>query len=265
MADNRSIGIFDSGLGGLTVLSAMLKKFPNESFVYLGDTARVPYGNRSPKAVERLALSNACSLLERAELKLLIIACNTATAYGIKALQEQLQIPVVGVIEPGVKALVALPQVERVAVLGTAGTIRSGAYQQLLQNIGFSGQVESLACPLWVPLIEEGLVEGPMAERVAEYYLAQLKAKPQAVILGCTHYPLLLPVLRGFLSEETLWVNSGSSVVSDLHFEANDLDESPSVRYLVTDGPERFRDLSTLFLGKPVREEQVELINLGAF
>lgn len=261
MSTEKSIGVFDSGLGGLTVLAALRKKFPHESMVYLGDTARLPYGTKSPETVIKYALNCAKALMQKADLKLLVIACNTATAHALKTLQECLPIPVIGVIEPGVLEVLAHPEIKSVAVLATPGTILVGAYEKALRKHGFLGAINSQACPLFVPLVEEGLVSGPIAESIAKYYLERLPAKPDAVILGCTHYPLLLPVLRNLLPKETIWIDSGSETAKQLKVKEEEKKES--VRYFVTDAPESFKKTATLFLGAPVLDAQVELIDVG--
>ncbi|MEI6791349.1 MAG: glutamate racemase, partial [Myxococcaceae bacterium] len=174
MSTEKSIGVFDSGLGGLTVLAALRKKFPYESIIYLGDTARLPYGTKSPETVIKYALNCAKALMQKADLKLLVIACNTATAHALKTLQECLPIPVIGVIEPGVLEVLAHPEIKSVAVLATPGTISVGAYEKALRKHGFLGEINSLACPLFVPLVEEGLVSGPIAENIARDSLDHL-------------------------------------------------------------------------------------------
>jgi glutamate racemase len=260
MSDNRSIGVFDSGLGGLTVLSAITQKFPNESILYLGDTARLPYGTKSPETVIKYAFSDAEALMSKAELKLLVVACNTATAHALPTLVAKLPISVIGVIEPGAMEIVANPHIKSVAVLATAGTTQSKAYEIALRKHGFEGKIFSLACPLFVSLVEEGLVTGPIAEHSVKHYLSQLPEEPDAVILGCTHYPLLLPTLKKALPSKTIWVDSGSATASHLQFESSN--KPGSVRYFVTDAPKRFQELSSLFLKSPVLASQVELIEL---
>ncbi len=262
MTDNRSIGVFDSGLGGLTVLAALRKKFPQESMVYLGDTARLPYGTKSPETVIKYALANAKALMQQAELKLLVVACNTATAHALPALLAALPIPVIGVIEPGALEVVSNPKIKSVAVLATAGTTESKAYEIALRKHGFAGPIYSQACPLWVPLVEEGLVTGPIAESIAKYYLNQLPAVPDAVVLGCTHYPLLLPVLRKMLSQETIWIDSGHATANRAPSFA-EATAGTAVHYFVTDAPKKFQELSSLFLGTPVLDAQVQLIDVG--
>ncbi len=263
MAKTQSIGVFDSGLGGLTVLAALQKKFPTESYVYLGDTARVPYGTKSPETVVQYALNNAQALMQKADLKLLVIACNTATAFALEALQKALPIPVVGVIEPGVKACLEHAP-KSIAILGTRGTIASKAYEHALRAQGYEGQIHALPCPLWVPLAEEGLVSGSIADQLAQHYLSQLPANIDAVILGCTHYPLLLPTLKKHMPPQATWIDSGSSAANYLPPLAKGGQGGFShTQYFVTDAPERFSELASLFLGKPVSSSEVELIDVG--
>ena len=198
------IGVFDSGVGGLTVLKALIARLPGEPTVYLGDTARVPYGTKSGEVVTRYSLANAAALMEF-DLKLLVVACNTASAVALPALRERLPIPVVGVIEPGVGAALAATRSGKVAVIGTPGTIGSGAYQRAL-TAGRPGlEVRAQACPLFVPLAEEGWTEGEVPRLVAERYLGDLRRSGvETVLLGCTHYPLLAPTTSAIV-----WASSG--------------------------------------------------------
>ncbi len=263
MANMKSIGVFDSGLGGLTVLAALQKKFPSESYVYLGDTARVPYGTKSPETVIQYALNNAQALMQQADLKLLVIACNTATAFALDTLQKTLPIPVIGVIEPGVKACLEHTP-KSIAILGTRGTIGSKAYEHTLRSQGYTGEIHALACPLWVPLVEEGLITGPIADQLAQHYLSQLPNSIDAVILGCTHYPLLLPTLQKHMPKDTIWIDSGSSAANYLPpLQKGGQGGFSSTQYFVTDAPERFTELASLFLGKPVSSSEVRLIDVG--
>ena len=170
MKSHAPIGLFDSGVGGLTVLSALTQALPHEDFVYLGDTARVPYGSKSATTVVRYAENNAHALLAQHDLKMLIIACNTASAVALAPLQQQLDIPVLGVIQPGAQAALAHSP-ERIAVLGTRGTLNAGAYDRELKNLGFSGEIIHQPCPLFVPLAEEGWLSGTVTEKVAQAYL----------------------------------------------------------------------------------------------
>jgi glutamate racemase len=270
MADTRAIGVFDSGLGGLTVLSAIQRILPNESTVYLGDTARVPYGTKSPQTVIRYALNNARALLSFAPLKMLVVACNTVDSVAHEALQDALSIPVVGVIEPGARAALSRGNTRSVAVLATAGTVSSKAYEHALRKQGFTGEIYSQACPLFVPLVEEGLIAGPIAESVAKHYLQHLPKQVDSVILGCTHYPLLLPLLKNTLSTSPQWIDSGNEVALAVknELEMRNLQapsgEGVTRRYLVTDAPTRFEQLSEFYLGKPVSPRNVELVDVGA-
>ncbi|MBH1989023.1 MAG: glutamate racemase [Myxococcaceae bacterium] len=249
--DPRSIGVFDSGLGGLTVLSAIRRKFPNESLFYLGDTARLPYGTKSPETVLKYALACAKALMKQAELKLLVIACNTATAHAFSALQDELEIPVVGVIESGVSETLSHVHLDSIAILATAGTIRSKAYERELKKQNFEGRIYPLACPLFVSLAEEGLTEGPIAQAISKHYLRQLPYLPDAVILGCTHYPLLLPTLKASLPHKTIWIDSGHATAHHLKFSPC-LHQRGEARYFVTDAPERFQKVASQFLGQSI-------------
>ena len=269
MVDSRAIGVFDSGLGGLTVLAAMRHAMPNESMVYLGDTARVPYGTKSAQTVVNYALSNAQTLLNHGPLKMLVVACNTVSSVALPALQEALSIPVVGVITPGAKAAFA-SKASSIAVLATAGTVASNAYEISLRQMGFTGTVISKACPLFVPLVEEGMVEGAIAEAVVEHYLADVPRSVDAIILGCTHYPLLLPTLQKVFSARVQWIDSGkkTAIFVQQELEKQDLLASPSntptYHYLVSDAPARFEQLSAFYFGEPVEKGNVELVDIKA-
>src|SRR5438105_3565570 len=187
------IGLFDSGVGGLTVLRAVARRLPREHTVYLGDTARVPYGTRSREVVTRYALLNARHLA-RQGIKALVVACNTVSAHSLPALVETLPVPVIGVIEPGAQAAAARTRGGSIAVLGTPSTVASGAYQTALRRLAPLSPVVARACPLFVPLAEEGWTDGEVPRLVAERYLGDLRrAGADTVLLGCTHYPLLAP------------------------------------------------------------------------
>lgn len=270
MVDSRAIGVFDSGLGGLTVLSAIQRALPHESTVYLGDTARVPYGTKSPQTVVRYALNNARALLSFAPLKMLVVACNTVDSVAHEALQDALSIPVIGVIEPGARAALRHGNVRSVGVLATAGTIASKAYEHTLRKNGFAGEIFSQACPLFVPLVEEGLVSGSIAEQAALHYLQHMPRHLDSIILGCTHYPMLLSLLKKTRPDQAHWIDSGQEVALAVkqelelrHLQAAP-DQGVSRRYLVTDAPARFEQLSEFYLGKPVSPRNVELVDVGA-
>ncbi len=264
-ARSRPIGVFDSGVGGLTVLRALKERLPRESTVYLGDTARVPYGARSAGTVVKYAINAARTLLAHSDIKLLVVACNTATAHALPALIEALPIPIVGVVEPGARAARNVTRGGSVVVLGTHGTVRSGAYVRALAALGVK-RVVSRACPLFVPLVEEGWTSGEVPLGVARAYLKDLPADTDTVVLGCTHYPLLTDVLRTVLDPRVSIVNGAVATADDtaavLH--ARDLASTLPARHqlLVTDGPEQLVAVAPLFLGAAVALDDVELIDV---
>lgn len=245
------IGVFDSGIGGLTVLAAMARTLPEHDLVYLGDTARVPYGTRSPETVVRYA-SRVASYLVQHDAEAIVIACNTATAYALPTLQragDAAGIPVFGVIEPGVEAAMAAHSTGAIAVLGTEGTVRGGAYQRALAARDPDLRVEAVACPLFVPLAEEGWTDGDVPRLVAERYIGHLRGTVDTVILGCTHYPLLREVIASVLPEVTL-VDSATATADAVRAHIGSARPGEGhVRYLVTDHVERFRTVGALFLG----------------
>jgi glutamate racemase len=197
MAPRRPIGVFDSGVGGLTVVRAVRAALPGEDIVYLGDTARVPYGSKSPRTVERYSLGCQRFLLDR-DVKLVLIACNTASANALPALRAASPVPVIGAVEPGAEAALAATRTGDIGVIGTLGTVRSGAYERAIAARRPDARVRALACPLLVPLAEEGWTDDEVADVVARRYLGQLLAGDPAIdtlVLGCTHYPLLREVL----------------------------------------------------------------------
>lgn len=271
-AVERPIGVFDSGVGGLTVLSALRQRLPSEALVYLGDTARVPYGTRSPETVINYS-RRVASRLVREDIKALVIACNTATAHALEALQEagaRIGLPVIGVIEPGIRAALAASRGGTVAVLGTEGTIRAGRYQQALARVGTPSLGQ--ACSLLVPLAEEGWTNGEVAKAVAERYLAPLQGQVDTAILGCTHFPLLREVIQAALPGVVL-VDSAESTaeaVADT-LAQHGLLQAPRApapsRFLVTDNLERFVTVGHRFLGHA--PDPVNLVDLpdpeGAF
>ena len=263
--ENQPIGVFDSGIGGLTLLAAIEELLPNESLLYLGDTARVPYGTRSPETIQRYAERVASHLWQRG-MKALVIACNTASTYALEPLAAagaELGIPVLGVIEPGVQEALAQSKTGRIAILGTEGTVKGGRYQDLLQAGG--AKVEALPCPLFVALAEEGWVDGPIAEAVAERYLSGLKSDPDTVILGCTHYPLLAKTIQSVLPHVTL-IDSAKATARSLQHALGERQllsrtGTAQKRFLVTDNVERFTRTGTAFLKKA--PHPVELIDLS--
>ena len=264
------IGVFDSGVGGLTVLDALRRRLPGEDLLYLGDTARVPYGTRAPETVVRYAHRVAGHLVRRG-VKALVIACNTATTWALSELERAaapLHLPVIGVIAPGVEAALRQTRTGHVAVIGTEGTVRGGAYARHLVAARAGVQVRSLACPLFVSLAEEGWTEGEIARLTAERYLAPLRVgahTPDTLILGCTHYPLL----RGVISQALPGVQLIDSASAAAAATAARLGAEGLLRprgaggadhFLVTDHVDRFRRVGARFL--QAAPDPVELVDL---
>lgn len=259
-----AIGVWDSGLGGLTVVREVMARLPDERIIYFGDTARVPYGNKGRETVRRFARQNS-ELLASRGVKAMVVACNTASAVAIDDLRERLGMPVLGVIEPGARAAAAATRSGIVGVIGTQATVGSGAYQSALTGLRGGLSVESNACPLFVPLVEEGWLDHPATRIVADEYLAPLsKAGIDTLVLGCTHYPLLKPLLTEMLPEVSL-VDSAEETAREL---ARMLEErgllAPTGRAgglncFVSDLPLRFRQVGERFLGRSI--DSIELLD----
>lgn len=251
---DASIGVFDSGVGGLTVLRELRRAMPHERILYFGDTARLPYGSKSKEAVTRFSLQNARFLCRR-RVKLLVVACNSASALALPTLQEKLGVPVVGVIDPAVRAAVEASRNGIIGVIGTEATIASQAYQQALSRLGKGLKTLSAACPLLVPLVEEGWWEHPVTRAVAGHYLKPLlRGGMDALILGCTHYPLIEPVLRSLAGRKVRLIDSGVETACEVRrlLVSGRLDRrsgAPSQEFFVSDAPERFRRLARRILG----------------
>ncbi len=249
---NEPIGVFDSGIGGLTVLRKIIGRLPVESTVYLGDTARVPYGTKSPDTVRRYAMACARVLLDQG-VKLLVVACNTASAHAVEYLQDTLDVPVIGVVEPGARAAAARTVSKRIGVIGTRGTVSSGVYERAIAAIDPSVKVWSHACPLLVPLAEEGWIRGPVPEQVVASYLSGLmEHRIDTLVLGCTHYPLLAEVIRATVGPKVSIVDSAEAtavVVEEVLVAAHAVGTGPARRrYLVSDAPENFAKTGREFL-----------------
>ncbi len=290
------IGVFDSGVGGLTVLKALAAQLPHEHFVYLGDTARLPYGTKSPETVARYALQAAEALLDYG-VKCLVIACNTASSVGLSAIRERIEgIPVVGVIEPGAQAACAASRSGHIAVIATEGTVRGGAYQEAILRLRGSARVIAHPAQLFVALAEEGLHEGSIAEDVARHYLEPLfnivrveagvdeaSSGPDTLVLGCTHFPMLVGAIRAVIGPHVHIVDSAETTaraVRHLLEEQNLTDGGErsiahaagrteevrpggsSVRFLATDSAERFARIGSRFLSRPISPDEVELVDL---
>jgi glutamate racemase len=263
----QAIGVFDSGVGGLTVVRELRKRFPNEDIHYLGDTARVPYGTKSPRTVERYALTCQEFLLKK-EVKLVMVACNTASANALPALQERAEVPVIGAVHPGALAALEASQSGHIAVLGTLGTVRSGAYEAAIHARDPSASVITRACPLFVPLAEEGWGDTDIAELTARRYLSELFEADQEVdtlVLGCTHYPLLRDVVTKVCEElcsvPVRIVDSAAAMVSEAatHLQANPNPTGGALHCFVTDAS-RMEELAPRFLGETL--DSLELVDL---
>ncbi len=266
----KPIGIFDSGLGGLTVARAIREALPSESLVYLGDTARVPYGTRSAETVIKYAIGCAERLLSF-DIKLLVVACNTASGVALEALQSRLDIPVLGVIQPGARAGVEATRSGRIGVLATAGTVASGAYERAIHQENGAVRVFAQAAPLFVPLAEEGWVTGEVPQLAARRYLAPLvDVDVDTIVLGCTHYPLLNETIHDVAAEllghEVVVVDSAEATAAALRQMPVPEPAGPAgqggLRILVTDLPGQFAASASRFLGKPLRAIDVEAIDL---
>lgn len=253
---NRSIGIFDSGIGGLTVFAAVRKALPNESIIYLGDTARVPYGTKSAETVIKYSLQCAHFLCNRG-IKALVVACNTSSAYSLPFLRQEVDVPVIGVIEPGVRAALTASKTKHIGVIGTPATIASNAYARLLKESEPNARIVSQACPLFVPLVEEGWLDHEATHIIAKAYLESFRGeKIDTLILGCTHYPLLKPVISEVIGSGVLLIDSAEAAADAVKTELSkknlliDKKEKTSHQLYVTDLPARFETVAINFLGR---------------
>jgi glutamate racemase len=254
-----SIGIFDSGIGGLTVFREISKEFPQADIYYLGDTARVPYGNKSKETVIRYSIE-AANYLRSFGIDALIIACNTASSYALDLLRENLDIPVIGVVEPGVETALKYTKNRKVGVIGTSATIRSNSYRFLLEKNSIS--VYQKACPLFVPLVEEGIVEGEIAELIVREYLDGLVEKGiDTLILGCTHYPLLKKTIKKLYPHLKI-VDSSQAITDFLHRENLYFEGSGKRKIYITDESENFERFKNMLVGNNIPLEKIELSRL---
>jgi glutamate racemase len=261
------IGVFDSGLGGLTVAAELMRQLPDESLIYFGDTARLPYGPKAPSTVRRYS-REITSFLEREGVKAIVVACNTATAHALTSLRTELRVPVVGVIDPGARAAVAATRSGNIGVIGTAGTIRSGAYERAIRELAPDARITVQACPLFVPLVEEGWIEKDATRLIAREYLQPLiDAGVDSVVLGCTHYPLLRPVLAETLGPTVRLIDSAAETAAEMrrvlagHGLATPPGRSPTRRFVASDDSSQFLRLGQRFLGRAL--DAVELHAFG--
>ncbi|MCX7965486.1 MAG: glutamate racemase [Syntrophorhabdaceae bacterium] len=250
---NLSIGMFDSGVGGLTVLKEVKNLLPMENIVYLGDTARVPYGNRSPQTIIRYAMESSLFLLTKG-IKILVIACNTSSAIALKILSKKLPIPVIGVIEPAAKTAVMTTKTNKIGIIGTKATIKSKAYERSIKELKPNMEVISKPCPLFVPIVEEGLEKDEVAFIMAEKYLREFRDSGiDTLIMGCTHYPILEDVIKKVVGEHVNIINTGKETAKDVE---KCLKEKGILKtkgkglcqFYVTDAPETFKEIGGRFL-----------------
>lgn len=259
------IGVFDSGVGGLTVVREMIRQLPNENIVYFGDTARVPYGSKSQNTIIRFS-EQIIRFLKTKQVKAIVIACNTASALALDAVRDEFDVPILGVIIPGARAAAAATQGKKVGVVGTDATVQSGMYTKIIQGVDAEIEVVEKACPLFVPLIEEGFKEHQVTQQIIEHYLDSMRATDiDTMILGCTHYPLLRSKIRAYMGDTVQIVNPAYETAMDLkkileeQDMKNDGDTEPHSRYefFVSDTAEKFRDFANTVMPFDISETNV--------
>ena len=257
--NEQPIGIFDSGIGGLTVLKEIRRELPGEDLVYFGDTAHLPYGTKSKETITKFSMENV-NFLKGFGTKIVVVACNTASALGLESLKKEFSFPVIGVIEPGARRALAKTKNGRIGVIGTKSTIGSGSYEACLKKLDPTVKVYSGACPLFVPFVEEGWLEGEIVSKLARVYLAQLRSfGVDTLILGCTHYPLLSSVIQKTIGAKVKLVNSAEETAKEakdllakLKISSRKKKNLQETRFYVSDEPEQFRVLGERFLGRPI-------------
>lgn len=257
---NHSIGVFDSGLGGLTVVKALMRRLPHEDIVYFGDTARVPYGTKSRESIIRFSKENVAILLKQ-QVKMIVIACNSSSSHALATLHEIYDVPIIGVIEPGCRAAVKATKNKKIGIIATPATINSYAYLQEIARLDSTIKVLGQACPLFVPLIEEGWLTKPVTVAIAKEYCKKLRhSQIDTLILGCTHYPLLKPTLCKVLGAKVKLVDSAEEVVHDVKDVLgkkkafNSKAHKATYKFLVSDEPAHFQKLARRFLGFDIKD-----------
>lgn len=263
----RPIGVIDSGVGGLTVAKEMIRQLPNEQIIYVGDTARCPYGPRTAEEVKVFTWQMTRFLLEK-EIKMLVIACNTATAVALNEIRSELSIPVLGVIHPGARAAIKVTRNKRIGIIGTIGTVKSEAYERALTQLNKNIYSVSLACPKFVPLVESGEYSGPLAKKIVAETLKPLKNKGlDTLILGCTHYPLLQPLIQNVMGNYVKVISSGEETASEVStiLQHNRLlnkeSSEPEHAFFTTGSKRMFTKIASEWLEKPITN--VSTIKLG--
>ncbi len=268
----KPIGIFDSGFGGLTVTKQILDLLPNEDVVYFGDTAHLPYGNKSKNVITNFS-RNIIEFLKKQNVKMVVIACNTASAYSLNVLKKEFDIPIIGVIEPGARRAVLITRNNRIGIIGTEATVSSRTYERAINKIDRRANVFSQACPLLVPLVEEGWMNHSITRQVAELYLGSLiKEGIDSLILGCTHYPLIKPLIGDIMGNTVTLIDSSVEVARSVKdvLQAEDMLNSPKevkkgkrgVEFFVSDNPRKFSKLGSMFLYLPDGSQVNEIKNV---
>jgi glutamate racemase len=257
--ENLPIGIFDSGVGGLTVAKEIMKALPSEDIIYFGDLARTPYGSKSQETVKKFSIEITNFLIKQ-QVKMIVVACNTASSLALTELKERFNLPIIGVIQPGVSKAIKSTKSKRIGVIGTQATISSNAYMDAIKSIDANIQVLSQPCPLFVPLVEEGWIEHEVTKLVAKEYLSPLKENHiDTLILGCTHYPFLKNVLQEIMGDEVILVDSAIEVACETkkvltkHNLLHQQNPNPSYKFYVSDASSKFVEIGKILLGKKIR------------
>ena len=263
---NAPIGVFDSGIGGLTVAKELIKTLPGEDIIYLGDTARVPYGTKSGRTVIIYSHRNTEFLVSKG-IKLLVVACNTASSVSIPSLRDEFDIPVIGVIEPGARKAVSVTTTGKIGVIGTPSTINSSAYKKAINELNPDIEVHTKACPLFVPLADEGWTEGELVERIAQEYLGSIKETGiDVLVLGCTHYPLLKQTIQKVMGSDITLVDSAEETASEINQILtsegllNDTGSKSDREFYLTDVSDTFISVAGRFLGEKI--EKIEMVDI---
>ena len=271
MRKTAPVGVFDSGVGGLTVAREIMRQLPNENIVYFGDTARVPYGSKSKDNIIRFS-RQIINFLKTKDVKAIVIACNTASALALDVVREEVDIPIIGVVEPGARAALEVTKSKKIGVIGTEATIRSAMYEKIIQGVEPEAEVVGKACPLFVPLVEEGFAKHKVTEEVIDFYLASfLKTDIDSLILGCTHYPLLRSRIREYVGERITLVNPAYETAMDLkrilencNMENNgEGQEHASYEFYVSDAADKFKQFANSIL--PYDIETTKQINIEEY
>ena len=256
---NCAIGVFDSGLGGLTVVKELMRQLPSEDIIYYGDTARVPYGAKSEESIIRFSIENTKVLLKH-KVKMVVVACNSSSSYALNALRRSFRVPIIGVICPGAKKAVSLTKNKRVGVIATSATIASDEYIRTIKGYDKGVKVFAKACPLFVPLAEEGWFHKPVTTDIAKEYLAPLRKKDiDVLILGCTHYPLLKGALQAAVGKKVVLIDSAKEVAGDVKAllaasgDRKNSTRKPRYKFLVSDRPQDFKRIARDFLGREIK------------